>query len=115
MIPCARRATRLAVSVAIYAILATSPLLAQEEAPLWAYTPETISPEWGAFFAEKGQNRGQVVPSPDDIDGWKAFQVSVEEEFEPLADDKADKFGVTYKEYEIAGIPVVEVIPPEIV
>ena len=87
----------------------------EEETPLWAHTPETISPEWGAFFAEKGQNRGQVVPAPDDIEGWKAYQGSIEEKFEPLADEKAAKFGVTYKEYEIAGIPVVEVIPAELV
>jgi acetyl esterase/lipase len=83
--------------------------------PLWAYTPETISPEWGVIFAKGGQNRDWDVPAADDVEGWKVFQVSIEEEFEPLADEKAAKFGVTYKEYEIAGIPVVEVVPAELV
>ncbi len=108
-----RRAGWLAISISILLILPATTLPAQEETPLWAYTPETISPEWGAFFATKGQNRGKIVPAPDDIEGWKAFQGALEKELEPLADDKAAAFGVTYKEYEIAGIPVVEVIPPE--
>ncbi len=109
-----RRAGWLAISISILLILPATTLPAPEETPLWAYTPETISPEWGAFFATKGQNRGKIVPAPDDIEGWKAFQGALEKELEPLADDKAAAFGVTYKEYEIAGIPVVEVIPPKL-
>lgn len=104
-----------AILVPVLVFLWVPTATAQEEAPLWAHTPDTISPEWGEFFATKGQNRGFVVPDPDDTDGWTAFQRGLEQEFEPLADKKAARFGVSYKEYEIAGIPVVEVIPPTLV
>ena len=90
------------------------PQAEQDATPLWASVPETISPEWGAFFSEKGQNRDRAVPAADDIEGWKVFQGAIEKELEPLADDKAAAFGVTYKEYEIAGIPVVEVMPSKL-
>jgi len=76
---------------------------------LWASVPETISPEWGAFFSKKGQGREMPMPAPDDIEGWKAVQAANDEAKESAADEKAAAFGVTYKEYEIAGIPVVKV------
>ena len=103
----------LAAVIGISSLTSVVPALGEDETPLWAYTPDTISPEWGEFFAEKGQHRGKIVPDPDDIEGWTAFQEALEKQFEPLADEKAARFGVTYKEYEIAGIPVVEVIPIE--
>ena len=46
---------------------------------MWAYVPETISPEWGAFFAEKGRGRERPVPAPDDIEGWRTLQAANDE------------------------------------
>ena len=87
---------------------------AQDTTPLWASVPETISPEWGAFFSEKGQGRETPMPAPDDLEGWKAVQAANDEAKEAAADEKAAAFGVTYKESEIAGIPVVEVTPSKL-
>ena len=81
---------------------------------MWAHVPETISPEWGAFFTEKGQGRETPMPAPDDIEGWKAVQAANDEAKEAAADEKAKAFDVTYKESEIAGIPVVEVTPSKL-
>ena len=93
----------------------TSTSLAQVETPLWTHLPETISPEWGAFFSNKGEGRETPMPAPDDIAGWKSVQAANNKGKEAKADEKAVAFGVTYKEYEIAGIPVVEVTPSELV
>ena len=87
---------------------------AQDTTPLWANVPETISPEWGAFFSEKGQGREKPMPPPDDLEAWKAVQAAIDEVKEAKADEKAAAFGVTYEESEIAGIPVVEVTPSEL-
>ena len=51
----------------------TSIGFAQNATPLWAHVPQTISPEWGKFFSEKGQGRERPVPAPNDIQGWKAL------------------------------------------
>ena len=88
--------------------------LAQDTTPLWASVPETISPEWGAFFTEKGQGRETPMPAPDDLEGWKTVQAANNEAKEAAADEKAKAFGVTYEESEIAGIPVVEVTPSKL-
>jgi len=85
--------------------------MAQSEAPLWEYVPDTISPEWGVFLSEKGQGRERPMPAPDDVQGWKALQAANDEAKEAKADEKARAFGVTYEETEIAGIPVVKVTP----
>jgi acetyl esterase/lipase len=81
---------------------------------VWANVPETISPEWGSFFSKKGQGRDTPVPAPDDLEGWKAVQTANDKVKEAATDEKAAAFGVTYKESEIAGIPVVEVTPSEL-
>ena len=81
---------------------------------MWARAPETISPEWGEFFTEKGKGRERPLPAPDDIEGWRALQAANDEAKEAAADEKAKAFGVTYQEKEIAGIPVVEVTPSEL-
>ena len=86
----------------------------QGATPLWASVPETISPEWGAFFSKKGQGRETPMPAPDDLEDWKAVQAANDEAKEGAADEKAAAFGVTYEETEIAGIPVVEVTPSEL-
>src|SRR5210317_1479598 len=78
----------------------------QDTTPLWASVPETISPEWGAFFSKKGQGRETPMPAPDDLGGWKAVQAANDNAKEPAADKKAAAFGVIYEESEIAGIPV---------
>lgn len=88
--------------------------VAQDATPLWAHVPQTISPEWGTFFSEKGQGRERPVPAPNDIQGWKALQVANDKAKEAGADEKAKAFGVTYREIQIAGIPVVEVTPAEL-
>jgi len=87
---------------------------AQDMVPLWASVPETISPEWGAFFLKKGQGREATMPAPDDLEGWKAVQAANDEAKEAAADEKAAAFGVTYEVREIAGIPVVEVTPSKL-
>ena len=51
------------------------------------------------------------MPAPDDFEAWKAVQAANDEAKEAAADKKAAAFGVTYEESEIAGIPVVEVMP----
>jgi acetyl esterase/lipase len=76
--------------------------------------PGTISPEWGAFITEKGKSRENPMPAPDDIEGWRALQRANDEAKESRADEKAAAFGVTYRELEIAGVPVVEVLPSEL-
>ena len=40
----------------------STPPIAQDAAPLWASVPETISPEWGAFFSKKGKGRDTPMP-----------------------------------------------------
>jgi hypothetical protein len=47
----------------------SAPPAAQDTTPLWASVPETISPEWGAFFAKNGEIRGRGVPASDDTAG----------------------------------------------
>ncbi len=84
---------------------------AKDASPLWSYAPETISPEWGTYISQKGKGRENPVPAPDDIEGWKALQAANDEAKEASADGKAKAFGVTYRETEIAGIPIVEVTP----
>ena len=92
----------------------TSAPVAADTTPLWASIPETISPEWGAFFSEKGQGREKPMPAPDDLEAWKAVQAAIDEVKEAKADEKAAAFSVTYEESEIAGIPVVEVTPSKL-
>jgi len=100
---------------ALVLTLSLSPwAFADNETPLWAYVPDTISPEWGAFLLEKGQGRDRQVPAPNDVEGWKALQRANDEAKEPSADKKAAAFGVTFKEISIAGIPVIEVIPAKL-
>ena len=54
------------------------------------------------------------MPAPDDHQAWKAVQAAIDEVKEAKADEKAAAFGVTYEEGEIAGIPVVDVMPSEL-
>ena len=91
-----------------------TPRASQNTTPLWAYVPETISPEWGDFFAKKGKGRENPVPTPDDIEGWKAVQAANDKVKEATADEKAETFSVTYEESELAGIPVVDVMPSKL-
>jgi len=108
-------ATRTLVCALALSTIATTCLAQQYSSPLWEYAPETISPEWGTFISEKSKGRENPVPAPDDFAGWKALQAASDKAKEALADEKAKAFGVTYKETEIAGIPVVEVTPAELV
>jgi hypothetical protein len=57
----------------------SAPPAAQDTTPLWANVPETISPEWGVFFSEKGQGRETPMPAPDDVEAWKAVQAANDE------------------------------------
>ena len=101
-------------AAAVFTLLLSPRVFADDETPGWAYAPDTISPEWGAFLMEKGQGRQRPVPAPDDVEGWKALQRANDEAKESSAEKKAAAFGVTYKEISIAGVPVVEVIPAEL-
>ena len=87
---------------------------ASDATPLWMNVPETISPEWGAFFSERGQGRETPMPAPDDIEAWRAVQAANDAAKEGRADEKAAAFGVTYEETVIGGIPVIEVTPAEL-
>ena len=108
-----KTATRTLVSIlALVWIAGTS--VAHDAMPNWQFVPETISPEWGTFITEKGKGRENPVPAPDDIEGWKVIQAANDEAKEAGADKKAKAFGVTYKEFEISGIPVVEVTPAKL-
>ena len=75
--------------------------------PEWANVAPTISPEWGAFFSKKGKGRETPVPTPNDLEGWKAMQAANDEAKEAAAVKRAPGFGVTHQEGEIAGISVV--------
>ena len=61
---------------------------AQDATPLWASVPETISPEWGAFFSKKGQGRETPMPAPDDLEAWNAVQAANDKAKEPVADER---------------------------
>lgn len=111
--PCRVAVTRtLVCALALYSLATAG--LARDFSPLWKYVPETISPEWGPFIAQKAKGRENPVPAPDDIEGWKVIQVANDKAKEASADEKAKAFGVTYREIEISGIPVVEVTPAKL-
>ena len=54
----------------------SAPLAAHDATPLWSSVPKTISPEWGAFFSEKGQSRETPMPAPGDLEAWKSNAVA---------------------------------------
>ncbi len=83
----------------------------EDVTPLWAYAPDTISPEWGEFIAEKGKHREHALPALDDIEGWKKFQAAAAERGEAQADAIARAFNVSYTETRLGGVPIVEVTP----
>lgn len=99
------------VSVLAVIWMASAGLAQDAATPPWAYIPDTVSPEWGTFILEKGKGREAQFPAPDDIEAWKKIQSANDQEKEPSADEKAKTFSVTYKELEIAGVPVIEVLP----
>jgi epsilon-lactone hydrolase len=82
--------------------------------PLWAHIPDTISPEWGPVILEQGAQRELQFPPPDDIETWQAIQKSFVAQ-EAAADAIAAEYGVTYKEKELGGIPVIDIVPPNLV
>lgn len=88
---------------------------AQESEPLWAHVPTTISPEWGALLAAGGKTRDQAVPAPDDIAGWQALQDTAAAQSVSAAEALADALGMTMRDTVIGGVPVVEIIPAEVV
>lgn len=96
--------------------VALAPLaaLAQEDAPLWAHDPGTISPEWVAFMATRGQTRNNQAPAPDDIDAWTAAQAAMLTAREPGAVAATEAMGVNWQQTEIGGIPVLVITPPEV-
>ena len=82
------------LAAAVLTLLFAPRAFAEDETPLWAYVPDTISPEWGAFLLEKGQGRERPVPAPDDVERWKALQRANDGAKESSADKKAAAFGV---------------------
>ncbi|SFH99366.1 alpha/beta hydrolase [Albimonas pacifica] len=86
---------------------------AQDSQPLWAQAPTTISPDWSAFFAEKGKNRDQTVPAPDDVDGWTTVRTAAGAQNAAAAEVLAAGLGITFRDTEIGGVPVVEIIPAD--
>lgn len=106
------RNTFIATVTAILGMLWLSCAFAQESnVPLWAYAPDTISPEWGAFFAEKGKEREHALPALEDIAGWEEFQAAAAEPVEAKADEIAAGFNVSYTETMLGGVPIIEVTP----
>ena len=98
-----------------FSILATSGSMgvAQEALPLWAQVPATISPDWSAFFAEKGKVRDQAMPAPDDREGWMTVQAAAGAQNAAAAEALAQGLGVELRDAEIGGVPVVEIIPAD--
>ena len=84
---------------------------APEPTPLWANVPETISPEWGEFFAKTGEIRGRGVPASDDTAGWLALQEAVRARQQPITEGLAKAFDLTLRERVLGGIPIVEILP----
>ena len=89
----------------------SAPPAAQGTAALWASVPETISPEWGAFFATNGEIRERGVPASDDTAGWLALQEAVRARQQPVAEGLARAFDLTIRERVLGGIPIVEISP----
>lgn len=60
----------------------------QDATPVWANVPETISPEWGAFFSKKGQGRdrsGALTPEKVSEDAtWTANDLERASSFTPM-------------------------------
>ncbi len=83
------------LGMAIALSISIAATIAQAETPLWEHVPETISPEWGQFFSEKGQYRDRPLPALDDLEGWKAAQAANDAPKEAHADAFAKMFNVT--------------------
>lgn len=79
--------------------------------PPWLYVPSTIAPEWGDFIKTVSVGRNGPMPAPDDLSAWIANEDAIRAELEPLVDAAAETFGVTYRETEIGGVPVLTVTP----
>ncbi len=86
----------------------------ESEYPLWAQTPDTISSQWRKFFINKGLGRKRALPAPDDLEGWAGLQAANDRVKEGRADGVALALGVSYREFELGGIPVVEVTPAKL-
>jgi epsilon-lactone hydrolase len=96
----------------------TTTTITQEEdesTPLWEHIPDTISPEWGPVILNSSARRGQQMPAPDDIESWQTAQTMANAFAEPQAEAMAKQFGVTYKEAEMGGVPVLDITPPTVV
>ncbi|WP_417671822.1 alpha/beta hydrolase [Roseibium sp.] len=102
----------LASAVAIAQIATTS--LAQGAEPLWAHTPDTISPEWSAVFSELGQGRDTKVPAPNDLPAWKTLQDADSAAKVEHAAPFVEAFNGTLRDITLGGVPVVEVTPGEL-
>ena len=84
---------------------------AQDTTPLWAIVPETISPEWGEFFAKFGEMREWGVPASNDTAGWLELQEAVRARQQPVTESLAKAFGLTIREKTLGGIPIIEISP----
>lgn len=99
-------------AVAIMQIATAS--LAQGAEPLWAHSPDTISPEWSAVLSELGAGRDAKVPAPDDLHAWKALQNADSAAKVKHAAPFVKASNVTLRDVTLGGVPVVEVTPDEL-
>ena len=89
----------------------SAPPAAQDTTPLWANVPETISPEWGAFFAKTARYASGASLRPMTLpDGWRCRKRYAPGN-NPLPKSLAKAFGLTIRERDLGGIPIVEISP----
>ena len=98
-------------AAAFFLGIISAPAMTQAADPIWAYVPETISPEWGEFFENNGELRERKVPAADDTAGWEALQEAVRARQKPVAESLAKAFGLTMRKRVVGGIPTVEITP----
>jgi len=109
-----KRLILLIVSVAAVAQISTQ-APAQGVEPLWSHAPDTISPEWSAVLSALGQGRDATVPSPDDVQAWKALQDTDSIAKMEAAAPFVEAFDGTLQDITLGDVPVVKVRPDEVV
>ncbi len=106
-----RRKSGCTIFAAVLTCLLTGSANAQDTSPLWAFAPTTISPEWEPVLEAIGADRSKSAPAPDDLAGWRDIQDARIVARAPRAARTVARFGATYEEIEIGGVPVLEITP----
>ena len=84
-----------------------------------AYIPDTVSPESQHVLRMMTGPQGLPLPGPDDIEGWKKIRTYVPPQLKVIEKDPEvsrrnsetmKRYPSTSKKWEIAGVPVVEIV-----